>query len=139
MVELQLPMATSDVIIRTWDKSRNSWDSNFPELLTVIGSPFYVEPIDTIDLGDLLGMEAGLGAGNKTSVFPEGFLERWSAFSSGTVTDAELLAQLGLEGDHIPEWFKTTTAKWFMEEKISEQEFVNALEFLSKSMFLFAS
>jgi len=134
-----LPMKTSDVIIRTWDTARNSWDSNFPGLLTVTGSPFYGEPIDAVDLGDLLGREAESSGGNVTSAFPEGFLERWSAFSTGTVSDAELLAQLGLEGDHIPEWFKMTTAKWFMDEKISEQEFVDALGFLSKNMILFAS
>jgi len=130
-------MEKSDVIIRTWDQSRNSWDSNFPGLLTVTGNPYFVEPIDTIDLGDILGRDPS--GGNTTSAFPDGFLDRWGTFSSGGLTDAELLVHLGLEGDHIPEWFKMTNAKWFMEGKVSEQEFVDALGFLSKKMFLFAN
>ncbi|MDH3677591.1 MAG: hypothetical protein OEQ12_04735, partial [Nitrosopumilus sp.] len=135
-----LPMETSDVIIRTWDNKRNSWDSNFPGLLSVTGNPFYRGPLETIDLGDILGREAAssLGAGNVTSAFPEDFQENWSAFSTGTVTDSELLAQLGLEGDYIPDWFKETAAKWFMEERISEQEFVDALKYMASKNILFA-
>jgi hypothetical protein len=129
-----LPMETSDVIIRTWDNKRNSWDSNFPGLLTVTGSPFFGEPLEAIDLGDVLGREAS--SGNVTSIFPEGFLDRWNAFSDGNVSDGDLLEVLGLEGQIIPDWFKKTAAKWFMEQKISEQEFIDALTYLSNKNIL---
>jgi hypothetical protein len=134
-----LAMETSDVIIRTWDVNRNSMDSHFLDLITVTGSPYYGEPLGTIDLGDFLGKEAtsSLGGGNGTLIFPSGFLDRWSDFSSGTVSDAELLELLGLGGDDIPEWFKNTTAKWFMEDKISLQEFIDALTYMANENLLF--
>jgi len=126
------PMESSDVIIRAWDIFRNSADVNFRDLIEVTG--------DIItDLPELLGEGILEGAGNYTSIFPEGFMDKWAGYSSETISDDELLMHIGLEGNYIPEWFKTTTAKWFMEEKISEQEFIDALEFLSRNLFLYPS
>ena len=136
--EFAKPMETSDVIIRTWDTARNSWDSNFPDLLEVTGNILLDEQLG---LGDLAGQDSLLGSGNSTStesLFPEGFMEKWGGFSSESISDAEFLDHLGLEGDAIPRWFKDTTAKWFMEDKISEQEFIDALKYMAIEKILFA-
>jgi len=133
------PMKISDVIIRTWDTARNSWDSYFPDLLEVTGDILTDEQLRLLDIAEE-GPLFGSGNGTTTeSIFPEGFMDKWAGFSSETISDDELLMHIGLEGNYIPEWFKNTTAKWFMEEKISEQEFIDALEFLSRNLFLYPS
>jgi len=128
------PMETSDVIIRAWDLHRNSADANFPDLLTVTGDIIsYFPDFEPVDYTDILDK-----SGNFTSVFPEGLLDKWAGYSEETISDTELLSHLGLEGNYIPQWFKDTTAKWYMDGKISEQEFVDALRYLSENNILFA-
>jgi len=38
---------------------------------------------------------------------------------------------------HIPQWFKDNTAKWFVDGKISEQEFVDVLKYMANKNLLF--
>lgn len=49
-----------------------------------------------------------------------------------TMTDASFLQQMNMTGTHIPQWLKTT-AKWVLDGRIGESDFVNALQYLEKS------
>lgn len=131
------PMETSDVIVRTWDTKRNSWDYHFPNLLTVEGNIInYYPEFEPIDYSGILDSEMFSGAKNHTSIFPEGFIKKWAGFSSEHIADNELLEYLGLEGTQIPLWFKNTVPKWVIEGTISEQEFIDSLRYLSDRQIL---
>jgi TusA-related sulfurtransferase len=46
-----------------------------------------------------------------------------------------LITQLEVSQSQIPEWIKNTM-KWYAEEKISQQEMINALQFMIKEKII---
>ena len=119
-------MGTSDIIIRAWDQKRNSIDILFEDAWKIIepqgilDSEFGLEP--EMDPEPLMSMD---------------YLNGWVGYSSVVIGDSEFLSHIEIDGDKIPSWFKKgQVAKWVINEQISQQEFVDALRFLSEEGLL---
>ncbi len=72
-----------------------------------------------------------------TTVDPEplmslDILKGWAGYPGEPVSDVEFLSHVGLVGDDIPSWFKQNASRWILDGQISQQEFVNALDYLVK-------
>ncbi len=129
-VTFEKPMEISDVIIRAWDTSRNSADFRFIDAIEVIKSEKTSPQTDI----SLTPSEDIIPTGN---IIPTDIIEGWGGYSSNQISDSELLAFAGITGEKIPSWFKQSNiAKWLLEDTITNQEFVNALQFLAKEGLL---
>lgn len=116
------PMEESDLIIRAWDVNRNSWDTRFVKALEVIPSDLEIP----FELDETL-VENDAEMNLDTEIF-----NQWSTFSEDSLSDSELLSKLGLEGNSIPEWYKTIVIPWIQEGLISIEEFVNSIKFFNQ-------
>ena len=118
-------MELSDIIFRAWDHKLNSRDAKFLTAIEV------VEPQNDISTNALtiLSGEEGLGDSQELIIEKE-ILNKWAGFSEETISDSDLLAMVGLEGNKIPIWYKDMIAQWMIKnEVVSEHEFLNALTF----------
>ena len=59
-------------------------------------------------------------------------LTRWAGYSEETMSDKELLDELGIEGNTIPSWFKSNVGKAFYKEVVSLDELLKALSYLEE-------
>ena len=121
------PMEESDLIVRAWDVKRNSVDARFANAIEVISeelSEIIEIPPEVID-EDLINPEFEITIDKMT-------FEKWGGFSEESISDSELLAQMGIEGNSIPEWYKKIVTKWIHDGTISYEEFVNAIKFFEK-------
>ena len=46
-----------------------------------------------------------------------------------TASDIDVLSEFGIKGEKIPSWTKQFV-KWILKDQISQEEFVNALQYL---------
>ena len=58
-------------------------------------------------------------------------IKAWNDNSS-TISNSKLLSDVGIKANHIPSWI-TNNAKWVMDGKITEIDFVNAIMYLHTS------
>jgi len=126
-------MDTSDIIIRAWDVNKNSADTRLSEAIKVVDSTKILEIPEEIDE---LGLSGTLGNGTGEVFVDQEILEVWAGFESGSISDEELLKLLGIGGDKIPSWYKEKVAKWIIQGKVSQKEFVDALHFFFNQGFL---
>jgi len=118
-------METSDVIIRAWDIYRNSRDVHFEDAIKVVlpTSPQVVE-IPTLNKTD------------QKAFIPQDIFDKWAGYSEETISDSELLAEIGIEADYIPNWYKKMASNWIKNGVVTYQEFADALYFLYESGIL---
>ena len=124
------PMETSDVIIRAWDIYRNSNDVHFVDAIKVVSptSPQVVE-IPPLDITDQKVSE-------QKAFIPQEVFDKWAGYSEETLSDSELLAEIGIEADYIPNWYKKMASNWIKNGVVTYQEFADALYFLYESGIL---
>jgi len=123
-------MDLSDIIIRTWDVNRNSRDAIFVDAIQVIPAEQQLEADDILDKQN-----------NEPIMDPEPLmsmevLDDWAGYSNNPISDSEFLSHIGIDGEKIPGWFKNNNAKWVREGMLTQNEFVNALQFFDKQGFL---
>ncbi len=56
-------------------------------------------------------------------------LSPYSSQFAFALSDSELLNMVGLEGDITPQWYKSKIPAWIIQERTSQEEFENALNF----------
>jgi hypothetical protein len=93
--------------------------------------PSIGEPAESGELQAKIAKPSIDEAGNLFSV-----IKKWSGRTSESASDSEILEAIGVEGDHIPSWFKKN-AKWVLLQRISQAEFVDAIKYMSKTGALF--
>jgi len=67
---------------------------------------------------------------DQKAFIPQEVFDKWAGYSEETVSDSELLAELGIEADHIPTWYKKMASNWIKNGIVTYQEFADALHFL---------
>lgn len=114
------PMDKSNIVVRMWDAYRNSIDTKILDVLQVVQSTQAVQstsvtnptPITQNEMPDTMSS-----------------IRKWGGYSSTSISDSQLLEDLGMHGSHIPSWFMKTT-KWIITNEIDQQDFLNALKYL---------
>jgi len=120
------PMATSDIIFRSWDFARNSVDARFTDFISVI------EPTPKLN-----AVDEGIVEGFSVSAEIHDSLMMWAESGSDSMSDSELLHELGITGEFIPDWYKRNIIQWMIKENlVTFEEFIDALKDLSKRGFL---
>ena len=59
-------------------------------------------------------------------------IKEWDDNSMTTASDSTLLSNMGIKSNHIPFWMENN-ARWVVDGKITEQDFVNAIMYLHTS------
>ena len=119
-------MDKSKIIVRIWDVNRNGVEHRFHDAIHVIESESKITDIFT-QTKDKSFMD-------EEPLLSYDLLKGWAGINPDYVTDSELLKHIGIQGDNIPQWFKeSNVAKWVIDGEISQRDFINALEFLSKN------
>jgi len=126
----QNPMELSDIIIRAWDERRNSIDVNFLDAIRVV----YPSELADIELGP--PKTTTIKPTESEIPITRDVIAKWAGLSSEVISDSELLTIVGLEGETIPSWFKSSIPAWIMQERTSQEEFVNALKFFYENGLL---
>ena len=155
----------SDVLFRIWDLNRNSMEIHMPDALIVnlgeqssnivtiepeIGTsdtesePSSTETVPSIPSDTTQTPQATPVTPEST---PEGdvtkswtdnqlsVLKKWGGFDNESASDADVLAKFGIKGEMIPTHYKQLV-KWIMNGQVSQEEFVNALQWLKRQGFL---
>lgn len=59
-------------------------------------------------------------------------IKEWVTYSVTPISDSKLLSDMGIKANHIPFWV-TNIAKWEIDGKITEEDFVNAVKYMHTS------
>jgi len=126
------PMKESDIVVRAWNIQKSSWDTRFVKAIEVVEDlePELVEVPS--DIKDEIIEEITT---NKFEIDPQTF-EKWAGYSEQSISDSELLVQIGIAGKSIPSWYKETVANWIYTGEVSYDDFVNAIKFFEKQKLL---
>jgi hypothetical protein len=129
---------TSDVLVRAWDLSGNTNSLYYNDALKVVSSDTVpasesAEPTPTSDDSAAPTPTSESAAPASESAEPSfiDVFDQWAGYSSTSVSDTDFLSQLGIDGDHIPKWYKQNNAKWYKDGLISQTVFVAGLGDLS--------
>ena len=72
----------------------------------------------------------------ESETFSRDSIIKWGGLSTEIISDSELLNLVGLEGNTIPRWYKSNIPAWIMQERTSQEEFVNTLNFFYENGLL---
>ena len=119
---------TSDVLVRAWDLSGNSNSLYYEDALKVVSS----DTVPTSESAEPTPTSESTAPASESAEpsFIDVF-DQWAGYSSTSVSDSDFLNQLGIDGDHIPKWYKQNNAKWFKDGLISQTVFVAGLDDLN--------
>jgi hypothetical protein len=129
-----------DVIIRTWDPYRYSSDTKILDVWKV-GSPIAnpvipaISKIENNTLSSKIEIEKsnsfdGQNLQKEKSVQTIFLIMKWYGYYDKTISDSELLHDLGINGTHIPHWVKTL-GYWTVNGDLDQEEFINVLQYVS--------
>jgi len=62
-------------------------------------------------------------------------LKQWGGYEVETASDLDVLSKFGIKGEKIPPYVKQFV-KWILKNEISQEEFVNALQYLKREGIL---
>ena len=153
----------SDIMFRIWDISRNSMDIHIPNALMVVSSqqvsvgeiieeeaepevaeaePIVPEAVPVVPVPTIPTPEPEIPVPEVPIATKMGWydreisvLKKWGGFDVDIASDIEVLAEFGVKGEIIPSYFKQTV-KWVIQDQISQQDFVNALQFFKSKGLL---
>lgn len=148
------PMKASDVIIRSWDQRKSSFDNVMPNALEIIGQPINMVGNSTTYAQETPSNKtAGQSIQSLQSLnIPDWFKSRTNSWSKEKIPDSDFtyglqyLVEKGtikipeneIEASSsypIPSWIKNN-AKWWTEDQISDSEFVNEIQYLVENRII---
>jgi len=123
------PLEKSHIIIRAWDYERNSKDAIFRNAIV---AEEILLPEDKIpELTEMVSENI-----LQTGIIPQDIIAKWAGYSGEVFSDKQLLEYLEIKGTDIPNWVKEKVSNWVYDGSITQNEFVNALKFLSQGGML---
>ncbi|MDE1867109.1 MAG: hypothetical protein KGI08_05300 [Thaumarchaeota archaeon] len=128
------PMNTSNIMIRAWDDQKASTN------LTIYDAWQATPHIEVSSQNTTQNDELSKNlltqkimpvpvAQNKTSTGLLDSIKEWGGYSPTSISDSQLLGEIGIDGKSIPPWFMKTT-KWIVQGETTQQEFVNGIKYL---------
>ena len=128
-------MPKSNIFIREWNEARHSSDTKIKDAIEVVESPQSIQTSKDIIPNNLSvqnvspnpTQEVSTATGNDDIT---SYIKQWGGYSPDSISDSQLLDHLGIKADHIPSWFMKTT-KWIVNGDSSQQEFKDAIKYMS--------
>ncbi|HET6458854.1 MAG TPA: hypothetical protein VFG24_08265, partial [Nitrosopumilaceae archaeon] len=139
------PMPKSDIAIRTWGQDRYSADTYLLDAWEATESgqiktdpsniqPSNIQPSNIQpSILQIPPIQSPQPSIIQTDLMAE--IKKWGGYAPQSISDSQLLQDMGLQGKHIPSWF-TKTVKWLVDGTISQQDFENALKYMSQNGIL---
>jgi len=137
------PMEKSNLVIITWDYTRNAGTTTVLDAFEVIESKKTTEvgkkmfeqpaqPQPEVEMVPEPGIDVMFEDQKET-------IQKWSGYHTESASDSELLDALHIKLDNkdamkLPKWIKSNLGKWILNEKISFKEFREAIEYVSKTL-----
>jgi hypothetical protein len=115
------PMDTSNIVVRMWDAYRNSVDTKILDAWQVVQSTPEVQSTH------ITNSSSPITQNETPDIMPS--IKKWGGYSPTSISDSQLLADVGMNGTHIPSWFMKTT-KWIVTNEVNQQDFLNALKYM---------
>jgi hypothetical protein len=113
----------SDLIFRVWDIKRNLMQFHLPDALIVKISE---------QLDEIVSIEPEVELPTKTWTSEQlSVLKQWGGYDVKTASDIDVLSEFVIKGEKIPSYVKNLV-KWILMDQISQEEFVNALQYLKR-------
>jgi hypothetical protein len=145
------PMATSDVVIRTWSTNLYSSDTYILDAWQAVGSNTASPTIQSTPQPVLSTPQPEQSTPQPVQSIPQpvqstpqntmtppqasssdilSLVKDWGGYSSHPITDSELLKAMNInDATYIPSWVDKMT-KWVVDSSVSQQEFQNAILYL---------
>ncbi|MHB8546427.1 MAG: hypothetical protein ACYDAJ_06640 [Nitrosotalea sp.] len=151
MITFAKPMASSDLIVRAWGTDLyvsntyllNAWRSVLGSLQipssNLLGTSSAIPNSTTTNTQQPTDKQSSNSADTQSSEQVKTqksdllqSIKDWGGYSSNPISDSRLLSYLGMRGTHISPWV-AKTARWVVSGDMTEQEFVNVIQYLDKS------
>jgi hypothetical protein len=143
------PMDKSDLILRVWDSDRHNMDTIVRDALEVVPSaqttspttspttsaPTNAKPVFSFSSSTVPLSKTTTGSTVQPANDVTDEIKMWGGYSPKSISDSELLGDLGMHGNHIPNWLMKST-KLFVNGDVSQDEFLNILKYMDKQGFL---
>ncbi|MGI0088401.1 MAG: hypothetical protein ACREBI_10680 [Nitrosotalea sp.] len=126
------PMNTSNIIVRAWDDQKSSTDLTIYDAWQV--TPYTQVSSQNATQTDLLSknlitQNIAPVPQNTTDTGLLDTIKEWGGYSATSISDSQLLSEIGIDGKSIPPWFMKT-AKWVAQGEESQQDFVKGVKYL---------
>ena len=115
-------MDKSNIVVRMWDAYRNSVDTKILNAWQIIQSTPEVQSTNVANQPHPTIIPSETQDAMSS-------IRKWGGYSPTSISDSQLLEDLGMSGTHIPSWFMKTT-KWVVTSEIGQQDFLNALKYM---------
>ncbi|MGB6463769.1 MAG: hypothetical protein WBF38_06060 [Nitrosotalea sp.] len=134
------PMEKSDIILRAWNDQLASADMDIMDAwqadsenqtsntVSAMAVSSNIKPAVTVsNATNPDSVQSPVQATGNTDL-REAVME-WGGYSPTSISDSDLLKDLGIPAHHIPSWFMKT-AKWVMDNQTSKDDFVNTIKYM---------
>jgi hypothetical protein len=121
-------MPKSNIILRAWDDHGASQDVKLFDAWQAIESSSSQKSESNVPQ---TGLVQGISPKPTQDTNPElvDLVKEWAGYSSKSISDSEMLSDMGINATHIPSWYMKSS-KWFVSNDISADEFVNAIKYM---------
>ena len=125
-------MSTSNIIMRAWDDHHASQDIKFFDAWQAVeSSSTQTSGSNVPQAGLIQNIEPQPSQVQTLQTNQElvDIVKQWGGYSSKSISDSEMLSDMGIDAKHIPSWYMKTS-KWVVNNDVTPEEFVNAIKYL---------
>lgn len=126
-------MPKSNIIMRAWDDHHASQDIKLFDAWQAVesgGSQTSNSNVPQTGLVQSIAPQPS-PVQNTMPTNPElvDIVKQWGGYSAKSISDSEMLSDMGIDAKHIPSWYMKTS-KWVVNNDVTPEEFVNAIKYL---------
>lgn len=122
-------MEKSNIIVRAWDEQRHSSDTKIWNAIQVDSTQKISSNLpDQAPSDQIVNVLAQTTTPSTPDLLPA--IKDWAGYSSHAISNSEFLADIGINGQSIPQWVSKTT-KYVVDGDLSIPEFENMLNYLA--------
>ena len=136
------PMEESDIDLRAWNDHQSSSETKILDAWQVEPSSStlssQIAPATTSTITPATTVPSTTTPMQNTAPTTETTpdlmpaIKDWGGYSPNPISDSDLLAKIGIQGQHIPSWVAKTT-KWVVDGNVTPQEFENLVKYLASA------
>lgn len=125
-------MPKSNIIMRAWDDHHASQDIKFFDAWQAVESGGTQTSSSNVPQAGLIqNIEPQPSQVQAIQTNPElvDIIKQWGGYSPKSISDSEMLSDMGIDAKHIPSWYMKTS-KWVVSNDMTPEEFVNAIKYM---------
>lgn len=126
------PIPKSNVVLYGWDMNRNAIQFTFEGALEVMTGSDKQATINDVQKIEPDAINADSEKIQSKSLPQTDIIEsikEWGGYAPKSISDSEMLHDIGVDANHVPSWMKKTT-KWVVSGQIHYEDLVNAIKYM---------